>query len=242
MEIKNIKIAYLLPNLFTAGSMFLAILAIVSASNGNFEKAFWLVVISSIFDALDGRVARLTNTSSLFGKEFDSLADEVSFGVAPAFIFYFAIGKDFGRFGVLIAAIFAIFGAMRLARFNIISSSTEPNVFIGLPIPAAALSLVCVVLLCEQYAIFPQISLVLGAVIAVLMVSNIRYPSFKQIDFKKPYFLRILIALIVMLAFFYLYPLEILTITTFSYLIAGPARTFWTIYRRKAHSENHKDI
>ena len=96
------------------------------------------IVLSLVFDGLDGRVARLTNTTSKFGVEFDSLADIVAFGVAPAMLFYFSVGQNFGRFGVLITALFVIFGGVRLARFNVMSGASEPNVFIGLPIPTAA--------------------------------------------------------------------------------------------------------
>ncbi|MDR2638863.1 MAG: CDP-diacylglycerol--serine O-phosphatidyltransferase [Helicobacteraceae bacterium] len=236
VNIKNLKIAYLLPNLFTAGSMFLAVLAIVAASKGVFEKAFWFVVLSAIFDALDGRVARLTKTSSQFGKEFDSLADVVAFGVAPAFIFYFAAGEEFGRFGILAAALFVIFGAVRLARFNVISATTEPNVFIGLPIPAAALFVVGATMLCINYngGEGAKLALLIAAVIiAVLMVSNIRYPSFKQAHFQKSYFLRALIALIIVCSLFYLYQTEFLALIALIYALVGPARALWTIAQRK---------
>ncbi|MDR0664411.1 MAG: CDP-diacylglycerol--serine O-phosphatidyltransferase [Helicobacteraceae bacterium] len=242
VNIKNLKIAYLFPNLFTAGSMFLAVLAIVAAEQGAFEKAFWFVVLSAIFDALDGRVARLTKTSSQFGKEFDSLADVVAFGVAPAFIFYFAAGDEFGRLGVLAAALFVVFGAVRLARFNVISSSTEPNVFIGLPIPAAALFVVSATMLVVNYDSGRGAKLALliaSAIIAVLMVSNIRYPSFKQIHFQKSYFLRALIALIAACSLFYLYQIEFLAFIALIYALAGPARTLWTIILRKRKARNN---
>ncbi|MDR1912589.1 MAG: CDP-diacylglycerol--serine O-phosphatidyltransferase [Helicobacteraceae bacterium] len=243
MDIRNFRASYLLPNLFTAGSIFLAILAIVAASNGNFEKAFWFVVVSSIFDALDGRVARLTKTSSQFGKEFDSLADIVAFGVAPALILYFAAGDEFGRFGVLVVAIFVIFGAVRLARFNVISAATEPNVFVGLPIPAAALFVISFAMLVLDNA--PNYGaklalLIASALIAVLMVSNIRYPSFKQIHFQKTYFLRILIALIAVCSLFYLYQIEFLAFVALIYALIGPIRAIWAIFikKRKVHNEN----
>ncbi|MDR1452126.1 MAG: CDP-diacylglycerol--serine O-phosphatidyltransferase [Helicobacteraceae bacterium] len=236
VNIKNLKIAYLLPNLFTAGSIFLAVLAIVAANRGNFEKAFWFIVLAAIFDALDGRVARLTKTSSQFGKEFDSLADIVAFGVAPAFIFYFAVGDEFGRFGVLAAAIFVIFGAVRLARFNVISAATEPNIFIGLPIPAAALFVVSATMIVVGYRFGGGAKLTLliaSSLIAVLMVSNIRYPSFKQIHFQKAYFLKVLTALIVVCSLFYLYQIEFLAFMALIYALIGPLRALWMIAARK---------
>jgi CDP-diacylglycerol--serine O-phosphatidyltransferase len=238
MMIENgrFKMAYLLPNLFTAGSIFLAILAVVAATNGQFERAFWLVILSSVFDALDGRVARLTKTTSQFGKEFDSLADVIAFGMAPAFIFYFAIGADFGRLGVLISALYVIFGAVRLARFNVNCSDTEPNIFIGLPIPAAALLVVSWVLFWHQEVgtwLGGALLLLLMAATAVLMVSNIRYPSFKQVDFGKTYYLKTLVGLIVLLSVFYLYPTWFLPIVTLLYALLGPIRAVMTLVRKQ---------
>jgi len=127
----NFRLIYLLPNLFTAGSIFLGMLSIINASSGHFEKAAWFIVISMIFDGLDGRVARLTNTTSKFGVEFDSLADIVAFGIAPSMLLYFYIGHNYGRFGVTISALFVVLGAITLARFNVMTAQTEPGVFIG---------------------------------------------------------------------------------------------------------------
>ena len=135
----NNKLIYILPNLFTAGSAFTGIISILASANGEFGKAIFYLVISLVLDGLDGRVARLTKTTSKFGVEFDSLADLVAFGVAPAMLFYFSIGDEFGRFGSLITAMFVVFGAIRLARFNVTTNENEPNMFIGLPIPTAAI-------------------------------------------------------------------------------------------------------
>lgn len=240
---QRLKVAYLLPNLFTAGSIFLAILAVVAASAGQFERAFWLVVLSAVFDALDGRVARMTQTTSQFGKEFDSLADVIAFGMTPAFIFYFAIGQQFGKLGILVCALYVIFGAVRLARFNITANDTEPNVFIGLPIPAAALLVVSWVLFWHQeIATWASAGVLLGVVAAVsiLMVSNIRYPSFKQIDFGKTYYLKALVGLIVLFSLFYLYPTWFLPIVALLYALIGPLRALWTLLR-KAKKGQHSD-
>ncbi len=102
---------FILPNLFTAGSIFLGVLSVIFSSKGHFESACWLILLSMILDGLDGRVARLTNTASKFGVEFDSLADVVAFGVAPAFLLYFYVGIDYGRVGMSVPAIFVILGA-----------------------------------------------------------------------------------------------------------------------------------
>lgn len=247
MENKHsFNLAYVLPNLFTAGSIFLAIMAIVAAFNGNYEKAFWLIVLSAVFDALDGRVARITKTTSQFGKEFDSLADVVAFGVAPAFFLYFAVGVDFGKFGVLVTGLYVIFGAVRLARFNVISASTEPNVFIGLPIPAAALFVISAIMLYLQAGdlIAAVVLLVSVMVVSVLMVSNIRYPSFKKIDFKKSNFIRSLVAFIILLALFYLYPMLLLPAVAVIYILIGPIRVLWNYrkFKRTTNEQNYKDI
>ena len=133
---------YLLPNLFTGASIYLGVLSIAYAFVERFEIACWLILISLIFDGLDGRIARLTGTTSRFGVEFDSLADIVAFGVAPAIILFFYGGYNYGKFGIVIAWLYVVFGAFRFARINFITNRNEPNMFIGLPIPSAAVFIV----------------------------------------------------------------------------------------------------
>lgn len=180
---------YILPNLFTGVSIYIGILAVSYAFIGRFELACWLVLVSLIFDGLDGRVARLTGTTSKFGVEFDSLADVVAFGVAPAMILFFYGGFHYGKFGVMVAGLYVVFGAIRLARFNVATSSNEPNVFIGLPIPSAAVFVVSWLLFeMEFLKQYPQDSenifllplMIASLIVAFLMVSNVRYPSFKK--------------------------------------------------------------
>ena len=120
------NLLYVLPNLFTASSIFVGVISIVEASQSHFVLASWLILLALIFDGLDGRIARMTNTTSQFGVEFDSLADIISFGIAPAMILYFFVGHEFGRFGILVSALYVIFGAIRLARFNISTAKTDP--------------------------------------------------------------------------------------------------------------------
>jgi len=188
------SIAYILPNLFTSASIFSAILSLIHAVEGDFTSAAWLIFLALIFDGLDGRVARLTNTCSKFGVEFDSLADIVSFGVAPALLLYLFIGHEYGRFGIVVAALYVIFGAIRLARFNVMKVTTEPSVFIGVPIPTAAVFISLMVLLAHKYHVEDgAILLVFSIAISILMVSNIRYPSFKKIDLQKQYTRKIFI-------------------------------------------------
>lgn len=150
---KKSNLIYILPNLFTASSIFVGVISIVEASQNNFILASWLILLALVFDGLDGRVARVTNTTSQFGVEFDSLADIISFGIAPAMLLYFYIGHNFGRFGILVSALYVIFGAIRLARFNISTAKTDPNVFIGLPIPTAAVFISMWILLFYKYTL-----------------------------------------------------------------------------------------
>ena len=231
---------FILPNLFTAGSIFLGVLSVIYASKGKYEIACWLILISMILDGFDGRVARLTNTASKFGVEFDSLADVVAFGVAPAMLLYFYIGMDYGRLGLCVPAIFVIFGAVRLARFNITSSS-EPNFFIGLPIPSAAVILMLWVLIDLKYGFIKAYGyeyIMLGGsfIISILMVSNIRYPSFKKIGWNFKSF----IAVILLLSIIYIYPQETLCILMSGYVIYGIMR--WIVITiRFSMKSNHKD-
>lgn len=228
-------IAYILPNLFTAASIFTGFYAISLALSHEFTTAAWFIFLALIFDGLDGRVARMTNTASHFGVEFDSLADIVAFGVAPAFILYLYVGEAYGRIGIVVSALFIIFGAVRLARFNVTTSRIEPSVFIGLPIPTAAIMISIAVLLLERYPLYHQYNLLIlpfSAILSVLMVSNIRYPSFKKINFKTFHFMRFLISLIVVAMGVFVYPIEGMAILAAGYLLYGPLRAAFYLLRR----------
>lgn len=228
-------IAYLLPNFFTAASIFTGFYTVSLALSGEFTTAAWFVFLALIFDGLDGRVARMTNTASHFGVEFDSLADIVAFGVAPALLLYLYIGHEYGRIGIVVSSLFIIFGAVRLARFNVTTSRIEPTVFIGLPIPTAAIMISIAVLLLERYpdAAVPKLFLLPFCVLlAVLMVSNIRYPSFKKINFKTFHFMRFLSLVIVIALVVFIYPIEGMAILAVSYLLYGPLRATYYLLRR----------
>lgn len=232
MQKNNQKLAYILPNLFTAASAFLGIISVLASVKGEYNKAIIFIVLSLILDGLDGRVARLTNTTSKFGVEFDSLADLVAFGVAPAMLFYFSVGYNFGKFGSLLTAMFVVFGAIRLARFNVMTGSIEPSVFIGLPIPSAAIAASFWVGVYTDYEFmkgFEWIFIVIMAGLSLLMVSNVRYPSFKKIDLKRANILRILILLVIVFSMFYLYPLESLTFLITIYILYGIIRAIWAV-------------
>jgi CDP-diacylglycerol--serine O-phosphatidyltransferase len=228
---KRENLIYILPNLFTASSIFVGVISIVEASKGHFVLASWLVLLALVFDGLDGRVARMTNTTSQFGVEFDSLADIISFGIAPAMLLYFFIGHEFGRFGILVSALYVIFGAIRLARFNISTAKTDPNVFIGLPIPTAAVFLSMWVLLFNKYTLqdYSIVLLFLALSVALLMVSNFRYPSFKKINLDRPMVFKTMIALVIITSLLYLFSVEGLAIIILGYTLWGPLRALRTL-------------
>ncbi len=180
----------LLPSLFTVANMLAGYYAIVAATHRDFDLAVTMVVIAGVLDTLDGRIARMTNTTSEFGKELDSLSDFLSFGVAPALILYHWGLGEIGRWGWLLAFLLPVAGALRLARFNVQSKSQDKRFFVGLPIPAAAAAAV----LPLYYLQDGQDSLPLWlkratvayvVILACLMVSRIRYHSFKGLDVRE---------------------------------------------------------
>lgn len=178
---------YALPNIFTSANLVFGFLSIVFATQGKFENAAWAVILASVFDLLDGRVARLTNTTTKFGVEFDSLCDLVSFGIAPAMLIYLASLNGFGRLGLAVAIIFALCGALRLARFNVLTGVLPKSYFQGLPIPAASSTVATLFFFAKEMQIdIFRSHLVLGLVflIAVLMISTVRFPSFKDIHMR----------------------------------------------------------
>jgi len=184
---------YLIPNLCTLGNLFCGFYAIVAVLNNDFVSAGEIILLSLIFDGLDGKLARLTNTMSRFGVEFDSLADVISFGVAPAILIYKWALISYGRVGWLAAFLYMACGAMRLARFNVMVDNDEKRYFTGLPIPAGAAFIASFVIL-HNYLFGamgskPPIIAGIAYVLAFLMVSNVKYRSFKDFDLrqKKPF-------------------------------------------------------
>lgn len=235
MNTRPPKAAYLIPNFFTAASIFSGVFSMVFSMEGDYTSAAWMVFLALVFDGLDGRVARLTHTTSQFGVEFDSLADVIAFGAAPAILMYNYAAHDFGRLGIIVCALFVMFGAIRLARFNVMNAMTEPSVFIGVPIPTAAVFLSITVLFLEKYALsdsFKATLLVMMMAVSLLMVSNIRYPSFKKIDRYSIHFMRTLVAFLLTASLVLLYPIEVLALLLCLYLLYGPIRAVYTIYSR----------
>lgn len=234
------QLMYILPNLFTASSAFLGVISIIASINGHYTRAIIFIVLSLILDGLDGRVARLTKTTSKFGVEFDSLADLVAFGVAPAILSYCAIGAEFGKFGSLMSAMFVVFGAIRLARFNVTTGTYEPNIFIGLPIPTAAIVSALWTGVYLNYSFMQGLEwvfIIAQGVLAILMVSNIRYPSFKKVNLKQMHVLRVLAALVVVFSLLYLFPLESSAILMSIYTFYGIIRAIYMFSKTKKEAQ-----
>jgi len=217
---------YILPNLFTTASLFAGIYAIIASIQGNFIHASIAIPISLILDGLDGRIARMTHTTSKFGVEYDSLSDLVAFGVAPAILAYSWSLSAFGKWGWLAAAMFVTCGALRLARFNVQVGVIDSRYFNGLAIPAAAIVVSSTVLLYDYLGgegTFPHLSILVGMMtLALLMVSSIKFYSFKDLHFltREPFMTVVLavILLIIVLA----EPQVMVFTFAVSYAVSGP--------------------
>lgn len=217
---------YLLPNLFTTVSLFSAYYAIVASMRGQFETAVIAIFIGMIADGLDGRIARMTNTQSAFGAQYDSLSDMVTFGVAPSLLLFEWALVGLGKIGWLIAFIYTACVAIRLARFNVRLDVVDKRYFQGLACPAGAALISSFIWLCVQNNWHSHSLVVATAILCLVvsaaMVSSLPYNSFKQIDFrgKVPFLYLFLIVLI--LVALWLYPAEILFISFALYLLSGP--------------------
>ncbi len=175
---------YLIPNLFTTANMFCGFVAIIMAIQGRFEASVWLVVVGMFFDSLDGRLARLTRSTSDFGVEYDSMSDLITFGLAPAIISYLWALSSFGRMGWLLAFLYMICAALRLARFNTLVDVVPKGYFQGVPSPCAATTLVTTIVFYQELGFtFPKHYLVIPVLLvtASLMISTFRFPSFKNV-------------------------------------------------------------
>lgn len=217
--------AYLLPSLFTLGNIFLGFYALVRGFRGDFPQAALLIFVAGVIDALDGRIARLTHTESDFGKEFDSLADVLTFGLCPAFLAFLWGLSELGRIGWLIPLFFLSCTAVRLARFNIKTGDSDSRHFVGLPSPAAAGSIASVFFLAPVHSAHPWLAgLMILALISVglLMVSTFRYPSFKKVDLRKRWSYRAAIPLVILLLLLASHPSAFFLSAALVYTSLGP--------------------
>ncbi|KJR42341.1 CDP-diacylglycerol/serine O-phosphatidyltransferase [Candidatus Magnetoovum chiemensis] len=229
---------YLLPNGLTLCGMFFGFYSIVSSLNGEYVTAGWAILIANIFDGLDGWVARLTNTTSRFGIELDSLSDLVAFGVAPSVMIFNGFISPFGRIGLAVAFLYLSCGALRLARYNIQMVSTEKKYFTGMPIPAAATVLSTAVIfynnqLMVQLPIKSFFILILTIVLSFIMISTLRYHGLKEFDLKKRKPFPILFLLLALGAIVAIHPQFILFLLAILYLIWGIIENSYLFYNRK---------
>lgn len=179
---------YVLPNLMTTGNLFCGFFAVIQSIKGNFLFAAYAIVVAAVFDQLDGRLARLTRSTSKFGAEYDSLCDLVSFGMAPGVLLFLWALQPFGRLGWVACFLFVACGALRLARFNVQAHVVEKNYFQGLPIPMAAGIVASSVLAFQDLELEPNGNyglLIMTVLLAFVMVSNFRFRSFKDLDLKE---------------------------------------------------------
>lgn len=226
---------YLLPNLFTTGALFSGFYGIVAAMNGLFEQAAIAIFVSMLFDGLDGRVARMTNTQSAFGAEYDSLADCISFGAAPALVSYSWALSSLGKVGWMICFVYMACAALRLARFNVQLDTADKRYFTGLPSPSAAAVIAGMVWAATDFGVDGEDVSIVAAVLTlfsgVMMVSNLKYNSFKEIDLRGrvPFFA----ILIVVLAFAVIStdPSRVLLGLFLAYALSGPVSY---LFKRKS--------
>nr|HID59103.1 CDP-diacylglycerol--serine O-phosphatidyltransferase [Desulfobacterales bacterium] len=229
---------YILPNLFTSLSLFCGFYAIIAAIDGQYVKGAISIMIASLFDGLDGRIARATKTVSRFGLEYDSLSDLVSFGVAPGILVYLWALQPFGRLGWLASFLFLACGALRLARFNTQANMSGGEYFLGLPIPAAAFMIAALVLFFNRLGLIDieserhSIILISMYVLSFLMVSTIRYGSFKKSEFFRKKSFNLTVAVILVFIVIAYEPSVVLFLLTFIYIVSGPLNTLRL--RRKA--------
>jgi CDP-diacylglycerol---serine O-phosphatidyltransferase len=218
---------YLLPNLFTTAALFSGFYAIISSMNGHFDKAAVAIFIAMVLDGLDGRVARMTNTQSAFGAEYDSLSDMVSFGMAPALVAFTWSLQDLGKVGWVAAFVYAAAAALRLARFNTQLAVADKNFFTGLASPSAAALVAGTVWALNDMGVsgadVTWLMAILVPASGLLMVSNIKYHSFKGLDLKGKVPFVALLAVVLVFVVVSIDPAKVLLLFFLGYALSGPA-------------------
>lgn len=236
---------YLLPNLFTTGAMFAGYYSIIAGIQGKFEIACFCIFIAALLDALDGRVARLTNTQSEFGEQYDSLSDLVSFGVAPSLLTFnwslyhlSSVHPVLGKIGWLAAFIYAVSGALRLARFNTQIGVVDKAYFQGLPSPAAAAVITSFVWICVDLELngadLKYITLPLTIITGLLMVSRFRYYSFKTIPFRENVSFIWVLLLVLVFVLLTIKTAWVLFVVFMAYALSGIIITVVSLKRKRA--------
>jgi CDP-diacylglycerol--serine O-phosphatidyltransferase len=235
---------YLLPNMITTLAFFSGFVSVVSSLDGAYARAAVAIIVAGILDALDGRIARLTRTTSLFGVQYDSLSDAFAFGAAPALLMYTAILRPLGRFGWLGAFLFMVCGALRLARYNVQAQRVGEKHFTGLPIPAAAGMVAITVLLVGEDSLdsllVRLVFIVAAYTLGLLMISTIPYPSLKQVVIPRRKAFQVLALTIICLVIVANYPVYFLFGFGIFYIVLGPILGPWIV--RKLGSGDVKEL
>lgn len=226
------RAVFLLPSAFTIGNIFFGFFAVILALRGRFFWAAACILIAAVIDNLDGRIARMTGTESDFGREFDSLADVMTFGATPGLVAYLWGLSAFGRLGWLVPLYFVVCTATRLARFNVQTVRADKRFFVGLPCPAAAGGIACILLAAplvdgRRWLLVGMMAALL--VLGTLMVSTFRYSSFKSLDFRRPHSYRVALPLAAMILLLAFYPEAFLPVMASAYALSGPV--LWLLNR-----------
>jgi CDP-diacylglycerol--serine O-phosphatidyltransferase len=231
---------YLLPNLFTSVNLFCGFYAIIAAIHGDFVKGAVAIMIAALFDALDGKIARVTNTMSKFGLEYDSLSDAISFGVAPGVLVYLWALEPFGRLGWLAALLFVACGTLRLARFNTLAGRVSSDFFMGLPIPAAAFMIASTVLLMNRLGGSGTTRhvtiLIMIYALSFLMVSTLKYYSFKRAGLFKTMKFNMLVLVVLFSIVVAAEPAVTFFLIMLGYVASGPFISLW-LRKRDSRAE-----
>ena len=220
--------AYLLPSLFTMGNMVFGFYAIICGLDGHFRKASLFILLAAALDSVDGRIARMTGTESEFGKEYDSLADVITFGAAPGMLVYLWGLRSFNEDSWLVPVFYMVCTATRLARFNVQTRVVDSRYFVGLPSPLAALTICALLSFAPDYTgdmrVVMQVVLAMALLlIGALMVSTFRYNSFKKFDLRKRWSYRAFVPFAAILLVFLFIPRALLLVITLLYTLSGPA-------------------
>jgi len=232
---------FILPSLLTLTSIFFAFYSVICSIKGQFFLAAALILVAAFFDGIDGRVARLTKTTSRFGLELDSLADVISFGVAPAILMYIWILDSYARLGWVSAFVFVACGALRLARFNVQSGSIDPKRFNGLPIPAAACTVATTVLFFYKLELDPAnfriALLILTYLLSFFMVSAVKFHGFKDLTLVKEKPFTSTVGFVLLLALIATQPFVVPFFLCAAYVISGPILTAVLHFRARGSAQ-----
>ncbi|MFL2855855.1 MAG: CDP-diacylglycerol--serine O-phosphatidyltransferase [Pseudohongiellaceae bacterium] len=237
---------YLLPNLFTLAALFAGFYAVIAGMSGNFNEAGWAILVAAVCDGLDGRIARLTGTQSAFGAELDSLSDMVSFGVAPALIMFSWGFAPLGQVGWAASFIYMSCAALRLARYNVQLGTVDKRFFLGLQSPMAAGLVAGVPWVGFRYGVeitplVAYLCAILTIFTGLLMISNYKYFSFKELNFKGTVPYMVFVFTIVLLVLIAQSPHEVLVLTCVIYATSGPASWLYRTRFKSAKKEESTD-